>query len=428
MEEILATIPENLQAFIVVTLLSLLIGLEQRNLHKNAEQEEEEKPVFGTDRTFAFIGILGYVLYILEPQAMTLFLIGGAVTGVLLAIFYFVKARFYEQFGLTSVMIAFITYCLGPLIVTQAPWLVILIFVSVILLAQLKPTFTTLSKRFQREEFTTLAKFLILTGVILPIVPDKQISDFIPTTPYEVWLAVVIISGISYFSYLLQKYVFQNAGIQATGILGGLYSSTATTLILARKSRKTQDGNRIYAASIIYSSAMMYCRIFIIALIFNRELASNLLTPFFFLLILACGIGYWIQRQNNRKPKEKKESLEENPTNPLELKMAIFFAGLFLLFSILTNYALEFYGTTGLNTLSFIVGITDVTPFLINLFEGNYTIEVHLIAKATLFAIASNNLLKAFYAGFFGNKTTMRYSAPALIAIFVFTLASVLLI
>ncbi|PSR05594.1 MAG: hypothetical protein BRD49_04500, partial [Bacteroidetes bacterium SW_10_40_5] len=236
MLEFLENIPKELKSFVVVTLLSLLIGLEQRGLHL-ADDDEQQKPIFGTDRTFAFIGILGYILYILDPSIVP-YLIGGVILGILLAIYYNTKAQNAESYGLTSVMVAFITYSIGPLVITQDLILVLLIFVAVILLAEAKPTFTTLSQKFENEEFISLAKFLILAGIILPIVPDEQIVSFIPTTPYTIWLAVVLVSGISYLGYLLQKLLFPSSGVIITAMLGGLYSSTATSFILARKSQQ----------------------------------------------------------------------------------------------------------------------------------------------------------------------------------------------
>ena len=91
-----------------------------------------------------------------------------------------------------------------------------------------------LTQKIDKNEFITLAKFLAIAGVILPIVPDRQLSPYINITPYKIWLAVVVISTLSYLSYLLKKFVFKKSGTIITGILGGLYSSTATTIILAK--------------------------------------------------------------------------------------------------------------------------------------------------------------------------------------------------
>lgn len=420
MGEFLNTIPEDLKYFLVVTFLSLLIGLEQRGLHKGVT-EESEKPVFGTDRTFAFIGILGFILFILAPKTLILFIGGGVVLTLLLGIYYYGKIKEFKSFGLTSVMIAFITYCLGPLVKTQEPWLVLLIFVSVILLAELKPTFASFSKKFENEEFTTLAKFLILAGVILPILPEKKIATLIPVTPYQIWLAVVIISGISYLSYLLQKFVFQKSGLVVTAILGGLYSSTATTLILARKSKRASEKNKLFASSIVLSSAMMYVRILVIAFIFNLQLGYYLALPMFLLCAFSVIIGYLLYRRN-QDPTDLHEDLNMEQTNPLELKVGLIFAFLFVLFSTVTHFALEYYGTSGVKGLSFLVGVTDITPYLINLFEGDFPLEMTEVAKATMIAIASNNLMKSIYTTILSRRSTKWFAGISLVIMFAVTL------
>jgi uncharacterized membrane protein (DUF4010 family) len=113
------------------------------------------------------------------------------------------------------------------MVFTQPVWLLLSFVVVILTLTELKNNLISLSKKASEEEFITLAKFIAFAGVILPLLPDKPISDQIPISPYNLWLAVVVVSGISYISYLLKKFVFPNSGLMLTGILGGLYSSTA---------------------------------------------------------------------------------------------------------------------------------------------------------------------------------------------------------
>ena len=228
-------IPFELTNFVLVTLVALIIGLAQRRLHPS---DEEFKP-FGTDRTFTFIGILGYILWVINPEDPTLFLGGGAIISVLLAINYSYKIKRQKLYGITTIIIALITYCLAPLVITQPKWMFLLVVVTVLIFTELKESFLAISQKFDRDEFLTLGKFLVIAGVILPIVPDTPIVPYLSISAYKVWLAVVVISTISYLSYLLKKFVFKDSGIIISGILGGLYS-TATTIILARKSKLTE--------------------------------------------------------------------------------------------------------------------------------------------------------------------------------------------
>lgn len=398
--EILKYIPRDSVDFLLVVLFSLLIGMEQRRLHIHLESES----LFGTDRTSVFIGILGYILYIISSKDLIPFLGGGLAIAVLLAIFYYQKAQIHKKLGVTSVVIALITYCLAPLIYTQPNWLVILIIVTVLVVAELKETLFKLSQKFDDNEFITLAKFLVVAGVVLPLLPDAPISEEINISPYKFWLAIVVVSGISYISYLLKKFVFPKSGIVLTGILGGLYSSTATTIILAKKSKELQETNKI-TASIILATTMMYLRIFLLAFFFNKTIAYHLLPSFSVFIVVSVLFAIYLLKFYHPTKSTGEDISIESQGNPLEFKTALIFAGLFILFGLITGFVNRTYGTTGINVLSFIVGVTDIDPFILNLFQSKWDIETTVLVTAVLSAITSNNALKMIYGISFGNLT-----------------------
>ncbi len=401
MQAFLNSIPKELINFLLVSVFSLLIGLSQRKLH----QMVDEKHVFGTDRTFAFIGILGFILYVIEPSNHYFYAGGGMALVFLLGINYYLKLLTFQRFGLTTIMIALITYCLAPIVITQPSWLTLTIVVAVLILTELKDTFMIFTDKLDKEEFVTLAKFLVIIGIILPIIPNERIIPEISLTPYRIWLAVVVISSISYFSYLLRKFVFHDSGIIVSGILGGLYSSTATTVILSRKSKTSneKDLNK-YSAAIIFATAMMYLRIFIIILIFNASLFSRTMPYFIIMFLITTGIGIFLMYTKKKDEAEDTTQIV-NDKNPLEFKVALIFTLLFIAFSFITYYTIKNFGTGGLNVLSVLVGVTDIDPFLINLFQGKYEVAETIIALATFQAIISNNFLKMIYSISFSEKT-----------------------
>ena len=141
MEKLYDYLPQQLVTFILVTLFSLLIGLSQRRI---SLKREGETTLFGTDRTFTFIGILGYLLYILDPKEMHLFMGGGIILGMLLGINYYVKQSQFHVFGVTTIIIALITYCMAPIISTQPSWFYVMMVVTVLLFTEMKHTFTEL--------------------------------------------------------------------------------------------------------------------------------------------------------------------------------------------------------------------------------------------------------------------------------------------
>ena len=397
-------IPEEFIRFLLVLVFSLIIGLEQRRHHIT----ENEDLLFGTDRTFTFIGLLGYVLFIADPKSYLPFLTGFVIIGIFLAIQYYQKISQHNNYGLTSSILALLTYCLPIMVFTQPVWLVLSFVVVILILTELKEHFISISKKASEAEFITLAKFIAFAGVILPLLPSQPISAQIPVSPYQLWLAVVVVSGISYISYLLKKFVFPDSGILLTGILGGMYSSTATTVIIARREKEGNAGPKAVSA-IMMANGMMYLRILVLAFLFNSAIAMMLAIPF----IILFAICFALSKIANKQGREILPSAAEATTplenkNPLELKTAAIFGLLFVFFAIVTDFVTKSYGNSGVTTLAFIVGITDIDPFLLNLLQHKGAITEITIVLAIINATNSNNILKMIYALTLSSKNIKR--------------------
>ncbi len=395
--QIISQIPRELVNFILVVLFSLLIGMEQRRVHIESQSES----LFGTDRTITMIGILGYILYTVMPDTLGLFYGGGVMVSALLGIYYYNRIKLKNQWGFTSIVIALITYCLAPLVALEPLWLVMLVVVVILIVVEMKESLFNFSRKFDRNEFTLLAKFIIIAGIILPLLPHTPISTTLDISPFQIWVSIVAVSGISYLSYLLQKFVFPDSGIILSAILGGLYSSTATTIILSRRSKEENSDVKIISG-IFGATGMMYIRILILAWIFNADVAVRLV-PFFlvFVVVLLAYIGFL---QIKFKTKAAEKATEKKQQHPLEFKTALIFGLLFGIFAIVTNFVIKNYGNAGVNVLSFIVGVTDIDPYILNLFQhvgGN--LQVAVIVNATIIATASNSLIKMIYAIILGS-------------------------
>lgn len=402
MEKLYNYVPQELATFILVTLFSLLIGLSQRRITLN---REGENTLFGTDRTFTFIGILGYLLYILDSDGLHLFMGGGLILGGLLGMHYYVKQSQFHVFGVTTIIIALITYCMAPIVATQPSWFYVTVIVTVLLLTELKHTFTEFAQRMKNDEMITLAKFLAISGIILPILPNKNLIPEINLTPYSIWLATVVVSGISYLSYLLKRYVFRESGTLVSGIIGGLYSSTATISVLARKSRKTSDEEATeYVAAMLLAVSMMFLRFMILILIFSREIFFAIY-PYLLTMAVITVLAAWFVHSHRKRPSDRPvEEEEDDSSNPLEFKVALIFAVLFVVFTILTHYTLVYAGTGGLNLLSFVSGFSDITPFILNLLQNTSHVAASVVTACSMQAIISNILVNMCYALFFSGR------------------------
>lgn len=402
--EILKYIPEEFIKFILVLIFSLLIGLEQRRHHI----KENEDLLFGTDRTFTFIGLLAYVLFIADPVNYIPFLIGFVLIGLLLGIQYHHKIGQNGKFGLTSTILALLTYCIPIMVFTQPGWLVLSFIVALLMITELKNNFITLSKKASEEEFITLAKFIAFAGIILPLLPEDNISAQIPVSPYHLWLAIVVVSGISYCSYLLKKFVFPDSGIMLTGLLGGLYSSTATTVILARKEKQGLAGSQTVSA-IMVANGMMYLRILFLSFIFNPSVAAQLAIPFVVLFLLTFGLSKFASGKKNKIQTDEIPEIDlGSGKNPLEIRTAAIFGILFIAFALVTDFVLKKYGSAGITGLAYVVGITDIDPFLLNLLQQKSGIGLATIVLAIINATNSNNLLKMIYAITLSSKSIRR--------------------
>ncbi len=387
-------IPIEIINFFLVLIFSLLIGLGQRHHH----MDEGDSFLFGTDRTFTFIGLLGYVLYISNTESLIPFLAGFIVVGLMLGIHYYQKIKIQADFGLTSVILALLTYCLAVLVFTQPNWLVLSFVVSILILTEMKGRLQMISQKASHEEFTTLAKFIAFAGIILPLLPSNDISTFIPVSPYELWLAIVVVSGVSYASYLLKKFIFPDSGILLTGILGGIYSSTATTVILSRREKEEKTGAHSVSA-IMLANGMMYIRVLVLVFVFDRSVSLLLAIPF----LVMFGIAFILSKWNLQKTKSRLKALKGKPDklssrNPLELRTATIFGILFVGFGLITQAVMNHYGSSGVAGLAFFIGIFDVDPFFLYLLQQHIEIVNFTIAMAIINATNSNNLMKMVYA------------------------------
>ena len=407
MEKLYQYLPEELVTFILVTVFSLLIGLSLRRI---SLKREGETTLFGTDRTFTFIGILGYLLYILDPVDYRLFMGGGAVLGVLLALNYYVKQAQFHVFGVTTIVIALITYCIAPIVATQPSWFYVMVIVTVLLFTELKHTFTELAQRMKNDEMITLAKFLAISGIILPMLPNENLIPDVNLTPYGIWLATVVVSGISYLSYLLKRYVFRESGILVSGIVGGLYSSTATISVLARKSRKASPQEAPeYVAAMLLAVSMMFLRFLILIGIFSVATLTVIYPYLLIMSAVSAGAAWFLHSKWKRPAISGVTDEDEDGSNPLEFKVALIFAVLFVVFTIATHYTLIYAGKGGLTLLSFVSGFSDITPFILNLLQGTGSVPVSLITACSMQAIVSNIAVNMCYALFFsGKKSSLR--------------------
>jgi uncharacterized membrane protein (DUF4010 family) len=395
-------------AKIVVTLLlSALIGFE-REEHKATV----DKYIFGGIRTYPLVGLLGYALNLMSGAQLLPLTVGFAVVASFLWLSYQHKLQGAETAGVTTELSALTTYVVGALVSQGHFWVAGTLTILSLLLLELKVFLEGLCKRIPAQEIFTFTKFLFLTVVILPVVPNQDIGPY-HINLFKTWLVVTAVSAISYASYLLQILTKGKGGILLAALLGGAYSSTVTTIVLAKRAKEAEGSAHLFSGGILMASGIMYLRIAALIGIFNWHLLAQLYVPLLVLAAIGAG-GGWLWSLRDKSAEIKKDYV---PRNPLELWVAFLFGGIFIAILVVTAWAVAHLGEKGLFGLAAIMGVTDVDPFILSLTQSaGAATSMDPAVAAILIATASNNAAKAFYSFAFADRKTGIQSLCLLLA------------
>jgi uncharacterized membrane protein (DUF4010 family) len=356
----------------------------------------------GGIRTYPTLSLTGAVLWLLEPRTGLAFLVllGFVAAAGLMYWRSWLSVQADGQPGLRGGLMVpacgLAAAAIGPASVALPSWMPLGLTMALVLLLRARTSLHALAARVPGEEITTAARFIVLAGVILPVVPRAPIAAWLPVTPFEVWLAVVAMSGISWGTYLLQRYVSTGHGPLIGAILGGLWSSTAVTVALARDLKGAEAPQRATEAGIVAATAVMFARVGLVAAVFDTTLALAL-APYLaaFAVATAMATALLLARGSGTGTAPPPPA-----GNPLRIMPAIAFATLFVAISAAMALLGGRFGTAGLYAVAAIVGLGDLDAFTISL----ATTPQPGAVGAILLACASNNIVKAGYAAVFGGR------------------------
>ena len=397
--------------FLLLLGLGLFFGLAFEEFHAQGGQARP-----GGVRTFPLLALAGALLYRLDPTGFLPLSVGLLVLGGWLAVYYWrhveeIDAEGRPNVGLVVPVCNVLAYLLGPVALAEPPWVPIGVTVAAVLLLTGRERLHAAARRVDVVEFVTAAKFLILAGLVLPFLPSEPVTRLTEITPHQVWLAVLAVCTLSYASYLLQRYVAPPGGGLWVALLGGLYSSTATTVVLARRVGAEPAMLLQAQTGIMLATAIMYVRMLIIVAVFDLPLAAAL-APFL-LALAAAGLGaaaLWYRAHTASRAAGT--AADKPPDNPLELTAALIFALLFVVISLVSTWVRSRYGERGIFGLAALVGATDIDPFVLNIAAGGAApLALNAGVAAILIAASSNNVMKAAYAALFGGGRAS--AAPA---------------
>lgn len=347
--------------------LGLLIGL----------QREWARQMAGI-RTFPLIAMLGAASALIsEHVGGWIFSAALLLVGAALALLYHEQFRRAEdderedeppaaaedtpraELGLTTIIAALLTFIIGAMPSLGYPFEAILLAGTTAVLLQLKEPLHRFVGGIGEAEIRAVFKLALIALVILPALPDETLGPYDVLNPFHIWLMVVLIVGISVTGYLIYNYLGERAGVILGGILGGLVSSTATTVSFARRAREVPAASDMAAATIMIASALAFARVAGEVLIVAPDLAGEVLPQFGVMgaLMAALAIAAGLRLAGGGDAEREPLLETENPAN---LRAAVIFGGLYALILLAVAAAQEHFGDRGVYVVAILSGLTDV--------------------------------------------------------------------
>lgn len=380
----------------VALAIGLLVGLE-RGWHTRDEREKQRAAGF---RTFALCGLLGGVSGALSQITGPVLLgfIFVAYTGAF-AVFQWLEARANNDLGATSIVAGMLTFVLGAYAVLGNLNIAIGCAVAMTLLLALRDPLHKWIAALRWEEVRAVLILLAMSFLLLPILPNRPIDPWEAINPAQIWLLAILIAGISFGGYVAMRVFGSHLGILMAAIAGGISSSTATTLALARLGRGTPACDRPLAGGILVAGVVMVVRVAAFAAVLNPTLLFRLWMPLAaggLVLAGSAAVLFLLSRSDSTTP-------DIQTSNPLALGMAIKLALLIGIILLASEVVQQTIGASGVLLVAAVSGVADVAAVTISMAKlGGNQLDMDTAMFAVALALGINTLSKAVMAGYVG--------------------------
>jgi len=396
--------PDLIKNLLVSACLGGLIGLQRQWEDQHYHPERKHPAGLRTHTLCAGLGTL--CAYLSQLQQPLFFLCGFLVMASYL--FLLLRQKMIQDgfgLGLTTALAGLITYLTGGL-VQWGQWKIALVLsISLLLLLASKRRLHELTQHFTPEDVHEALIFAFLSGIVLQLVPNHSYGPYQAFNPHTIWVMVVLVSGIGFGGYIAVRCLGDRGGIMVTGFLGGLASSTATTLAMSRQSKSTPDLGQSYALAVILACTVMLGRVGLIVVVVCPALLRPLLPG----LLLLATPGILFTLWFGLSQKKGQECTSPHLHNPLGMRIALQFALIYAAIVLAVHIAADHYGRAGIYWTSFFSGLTDLDAISVSSGQmaSHAQIEISTAANAIIIAALANTLLKGGLACALG-ATTLR--------------------
>lgn len=376
--------------------LGLLVGLQR---------ERTNTPLAGF-RTFPLITLAGTLCAILAKDfGGWMLAMGFAALGAMIVVGNLAELKKpAPDTGLTTEAAMLVMYALGAYLVVGSTTVAIILGAVVALLLHLKPQMQRFAGKLGDTDFKAIMQFVVITMLILPLLPNEYFGPFHVLNPFKLWLMVALIVGISLTGYIIYKFFGEKAGTLAGGILGGLISSTATTVSYSRRTRDNPQSAKLASVVIMIASAIVFARVLLLISTTAPSFLSTAGGPLGTMLIIAlilAGIAWFTSRDTATQMPEQK--------NPSELKAALIFGALYGVVLIAGAAARTYFGESGLYAVAILSGLTDMDAITLSISQMVQQTQVDSSTGWRLILTASlaNLLFKTATVATLGNRALL---------------------
>jgi uncharacterized membrane protein (DUF4010 family) len=376
-------------ALLAALAAGLVIGLERGWQEREAA---DGRRIAGL-RTFALLGLLGGVCMLVGPALLAA---GALGLSLLCTVSYREGLRATRSLSATSAIAQMLTFSLGAFAAAGAPVLAMSAAVIVAVLLDLRSTLHRGLRLIEHGELKAALQMLVLSAVVLPVLPDAGYGPQASLNPYRLWWAVVLVAGLSLLGHVAMRVSGARRGVLWMGLLGGLASSTAATMALARRLREHPALLHATTAGVLGACAMMFLRISVIVLVLAPPLAPPLLPPLLCTAasLFALALLHW-RRERAAGDPPGAEALQ-----PFDLGTALGFGAFLGVVSVLAALMRERLGVHGLYSLAMLSGLVDVDAITISMtrLAGTGTVQAPVVATTVALAVLTNTLTKVVLA------------------------------
>ncbi len=365
---------ERLRAFAIAIAIGLLIGLE-RERHPGAKAGL---------RTSALVALFGSLAAAASSElGSPWFLVVGLLLVGLLLISAYLREDASKS-GTTTIAALLVCFSLGALVWFGQTQIAVMLAIVTVALLYFKAELHGFSAQLTRRDLTSMLQFAVLTFIVLPVLPNQDYGPYGSLNPYEIWLLVVLIAGVSLAGYVSLRLVGQRYGVPLLGLLGGLVSSTATTLVYARHARSHSALLRMAVFVIVIANVVVLVRLAVISAVVAPGILSLLLP------VLAAGtvVGAVSLAYLRRREPIAGEAPMPEFKNPTELTAALTFAALYGVVLVVMAWLSDVAGTAGLYAGAFVSGLTDVDAISLSVLRLYNRGDVGEAEAATAIALA----------------------------------------